>query len=270
MMFLRFFSAKYKTRRNKNLRLFYVLSVEVLALLTMTSCAALDSIFATPTPISPTETALPTPTIIWFPPSVTPSPQVLLTRPPTPEMKPDVGEIIFSDDFSRAALWDVAVSDLGSASITQKRLNLAAQSKVYLVSIRHETTLGDFYAEITAVPNLCRDEDSYGILIRANAAAYYRFGLSCNGTVNAERISGKSRQTLQEALPSGDVPFGAGEVRIGVWVVGAEMRLFLNGRYQFSVENSTYPTGSIGVFVNSAGNSPVVVSFSDLSVRAIK
>jgi hypothetical protein len=55
-----------------------------------------------------------------------------------------------------------------------------------------------------------------------------------------------------------------------VWAVGAEIRLFLNGRYQFSVDKVIYPSGGIGVFVNSARDMPVVVSFSDLSVREVK
>jgi hypothetical protein len=185
-------------------------------------------------------------------------------------MRPNVGGILFNDDFSRSSLWDIAASDQASASINKNRLNLAAQSGIYMISLRHETILNDYYAEITAAPSLCRSEDSYGFLIRANAAATYRFGLSCDGTVGAERVSGRSREVLQKPLPSGDVPQGAGEVRIGVWAVGADMRLFLNGRYQFSINNANYPTGTIGVFVNSAGDTPVVVSFSDLSVREIK
>jgi hypothetical protein len=238
--------------------------------LLLTSCSALDAYRAVPTPPPPTETALPTPTIVWFPPSATPSPQAFSTRAPTPEMRPDVGDVIFTDDFSRASFWDIAASDQASASINGQRLNLAAQSQFYIMSLRREPLLDNFYVEITAFPSLCRDDDTYGILIRAKATAYYRFGLSCNGFVGAERVSGKSRSVLQESVPSGDAPFGAGEVRLGIWALGKEMRLFLNGRYQFGVESGNYPAGSIGVFVNSAGDTPVVVSFSDLSVKEIR
>ncbi len=62
---------------------------------------------------------------------------------------------------------------------------------------------------------------------------------------------------MLKPLPSGDVPPGApGEVRIGMWAVGPDMRLFLNGRYQFSITDKSYPIGTIGVFVNSAGEYP--------------
>jgi hypothetical protein len=139
-----------------------------------------------------------------------------------------------------------------------------------MLSLRHDLTLDDYYAEITARTNLCRGDDSYGLLIRANAVAYYRITLTCNSTVSAERVSVGTRQLLQSPLPSGDAPPGApGEVRIGVWAVGTEMRLFLNGRYQFSISDTNYPSGTIGVFVNSAGDTGTIVSFSDLTIQEI-
>ncbi len=228
----------------------------------------------TPTPIILTKTPLPTSTFVWFPASATPSPQAFSTYPPTPEMRPGLGTTFLTDEFSDKSLWDAsrAASDQASAAIEDNRLTLAAQSKVYMISLRHELVLDDYYAEITARPNLCRADDSYGILVRANpeGVAYYRFALSCNGTAGAERISVGTRQLLQAPLLSGDVPPGApGEVRIGIWAVGNEMRLFLNGRYQFSISDSNYASGTLGVFVNSAGDTPMIVSFSDLTVQRV-
>jgi hypothetical protein len=54
-----------------------------------------------------------------------------------------------------------------------------------------------------------------------------------------------------------------------VWAVGPEIRLFLNGRYQFGINNTNYPIGTIGVFVNSAGETPVIVSFSRLALQEV-
>jgi hypothetical protein len=237
----------------------------------MSSCAVLDALNATPTPVPLTETPIPTPTIDWFPASATPTQGVIPTQiPATPEMRPGLGATILTDDFSDPFLWDTATSDQGSANIDNNRLNLSVESQVYMISLRHDLTASDYYAEITARPGLCRNDDSYGLLIRANAAAYYRFSLTCNGTTYAERISGGAHDLLQKALPSGDVPRGApGEVRIGVWAVGTEMRLFLNGRYQFSINSSNYPSGTLGVFVNSTGDTPVIVSFAQLALQEI-
>ena len=185
-------------------------------------------------------------------------------------MRPGLSTILLSDNFSDPTLWDVAASDQASAAIDSNRLNLAVQSDVYITSTRHELILDDYYVEITARPNLCRGQDSYGLLIRANGGTYYRFALACNGTAYVDRLSNGTKLNLLKPLPSGDVPPGApGEVRIGVWAVGGDMRLFLNGRYQFSITDKSYHIGTIGVFVNSAGETPAIISFSDLMIRQV-
>lgn len=246
----------------------------LLILLTITtltsSCAQLDAILATPIPVTATETPPPTATINWFPPSATPTPKTFSTKAPTPEMRPGLGSEIITDDFSSSANWDIAASNEASANIKNNRLTLSVQSEVYILSLRNDLALDNYYAEITARPSLCRDGDNYGILIRASATNYYRFALTCNGTARAERISGGTRLILQQPLPSGDVPPGApGEVRIGVWAVGREMRLFLNGRFQFTISDPSFPIGALGVFVRSVGETAAVVSFSDLTVQTV-
>lgn len=218
----------------------------------------------------PTDTPHPTPTIVWFPASATPTLQTISTLTPTPEMNPGIGEVLLDDDFSDDSVWDVASSDLGSAAISRNRLTLAVQPGVYLASVRREIFFDNFYAEITAHTNLCRGEDNYGILVRAVGSSYYRFVLSCNGYIHVERIKNGTKIIIFEPVPSGDAPLGApGEVRIGLWAVGSEMRLFLNGRFQFSVVEKTFPSGGLGVFARSHGETPVTVTFSELTVYEV-
>lgn len=237
-------------------------------LLSGCSGAGLESITATPRPPSPTP--LQTTTPIWFPATATVTPQIVRTQPATPEMLVGLDSILATDDFSDTATWDTAASDQGSASISRDRLTLAVQPGVYMISLQRNIIAGDFFAEITARPSLCRGEDEYGFLVRANAITYYRFSLTCDGQVHAERISLKERHELFEAVISGDVPLGApGEVRIGVWAAGSELRLFLNGRFQFSFTDSNLSAGSMGVFAHATGETPLTVTFSDLVVRTV-
>lgn len=214
-----------------------------------------------------TELAPPSPTFVWFPPSATPAPRAVPTQHPTPEQKPGVGSPIFSDDFSSPILWNTAVSNQAAVDVSRNRLTIAVQPGIYMLSLRQGVTLSSFYAEVTARPSLCQGKDEYGMLVRAIPVAYYRFALSCDGTARAERVSLGTREPLHSPQPSGDIPPGApGEVRIGVWAVGSEMRLFLNGRYQFSVNDKNYLSGALGVFARSAGDTPVTITFSDLVV----
>jgi hypothetical protein len=184
-------------------------------------------------------------------------------------MSPGIGKETLSDNFSVDSLWDTATSDQASAAITQNQLTLVVQPGYYLSSMRHDVIVKDFYAEITARPNLCRGEDNYGMIVRGVGSSFYRFVLACNGQVRAERISGGIKLSIQAPVPSGDAPPAPGEVRIGVWAVGGDMRLFLNGRYQFSVLEKTFPSGGLGVFVRSSGVTPTTVTFSDLKIYEV-
>ena len=232
----------------------------------MSACLPSTSTPPTETPV-PTDTPPPTATIVWFPPSATPTLKSLPTSTSLPEMNPGIGEIIISDDFTNDSAWDTAVSDQGTAAISRNRLTLAAEPDVYLVSMNRDVILDNFYAEITARPSLCRGEDSYGIIARSQGNSFYRFTLTCNSMIYMERIKNSIRLLMQESTPSGDAPRGApGEVRIGIWANGSEMRFFLNGRFQFSVTDPSTPSGGFGVFARAAGDTPLSVIFSDFVV----
>ena len=236
--------------------------------LLLAACLPANRPALTETPL-PSSTATPTETIVWFPPSATATQLAVPTYTGTPDMSPGIGRIMLEDDFSDESVWDTAVSDHGSASIQRNRLTLAAQPGYYLASMRRELPLTDFYAEITARPSLCRGEDNYGLVVRGVGSSFYRFVLSCNGQVHAERISGGTKLGIHEPVASGDAPGAPGEVRMGIWAVGREMRLFLNGRFQFAVSEPTFPGGAFGVFVRSNGEMPVTVTFFDLAVHEV-
>ena len=96
----------------------------------ISSCAVVDALNATPTPAPVTETPTATATFVWFPASATPTLGAYSTKPPTPEMRPGIGNTYLTDDFSRPALWDTAAADQASANINDNRLILSVQSRV--------------------------------------------------------------------------------------------------------------------------------------------
>ncbi len=227
--------------------------------------------------LPPTATDMPsaetvTPTVVWFPPTDTPTPFPTQVVIPTPEGRPGLGEVIFTDHFDQPEFWNTAVSNTASAVIDRSRLTLAVnQARTAVVSLRKQPLLGDFYAEITASLSLCRGKDQYGLLVRVlSSGDYYRYIINCSGQVRLERVRSDQPYPLQDWLPSGDAPPGApAEVKMGVWAVGSEMRFFLNDRYQFTVRDPLFKQGSLGVFIKSEGASPVTVSFSNLFVYAV-
>jgi hypothetical protein len=246
------------------------ITVLVWGCLILAACLPLNGAPVTEAPLA-TETPTPAPTIVWFPASATPTLNAIPTYSATPEMNPGIGEVILRDRFTETKVWDTVASDQASVLLKEKQLILAVEPGNSVASLRRDMTFGNFYVELTARIGLCRAADTYGLLIRAIGDNFYRFNLSCNGLITVERIKSGERLTLLEPTASGDVPLGPpGEVKIGIWAMGGEMRLFLNERYQFSILEKTFPSGAFGVFVKSNGDTPVTIAFSDLSVYEVE
>lgn len=227
----------------------------------------------TPTLAPPTETitqtSLPTATIIWFP--ATPTFTTFPTREiqPTEDMRSGVGKIILEDQFDDPYAWVSAQVTVGNVGLGRNELTLAVSApQASLISWRQSAQLSNFYLEIDALPSLCQAEDAYGLLFRANSALdYYRLQLNCNGQIRMERIKNGKTVPLQDWVSSGQLfPGGMMRSRVGVWSLEDEIRVFINGSYQFSVRDPVWKTGQLGVFARSAGDTPLTVNFSNLVV----
>lgn len=231
----------------------------------------------TPHPIpdrtgTPTASAVPSATVEWFPVTATPTSFPTYQISPTPDFRPEIGELIFSDDFSEPTLWTLGQSSSGRVSLGLEELTIAiAEPGAYLNSIRQEPILGDFFLEITTNPTLCRGEDQYGLLLRTSSPDdFYRYSLSCDGRVRLDRIVGGIASSPQPWTISNAAPPGAPLTsRLAVWVKGEEMRFFINDQHQFTVVDPLIPAGLLGVFAWSAGDTAVTVNFSDLKVHQV-
>ena len=236
--------------------------------------AACSGPVLTPT-VTPTAAATETPTdtIVWFPPTATPT--ALPVQPPTPtqDERPGMGALLFSDPFNEAAAWNTASSAQASVLLANNRLVLSINGAgpLSITSLRDQPSAGDFYAEATANLSLCSSKDQYGMLFRATGNRdFYRFVLNCDGQERLERVRGGVAYSVQDWLASSQIPRAApAQVKLGVWAVGREMRLFVNDQFQFSLVDPVFPAGTIGFFAFASGKSPVTISFSDLSVYSV-
>ena len=218
---------------------------------------------------TPTQTVTATKTVLWFPPTHTPTPFSTRTMIPTANRKPGVGDLFFNDDFSSQNSWILTQKEYGGAAIANQELSIVlSQSGKSLSSIRTEPVLDDYYLEISASPSLCRQNDNYGVLLRAEGeSTYYRFALNCNGMIRLERVKNGYFSILQDWIPSGQVPVGSPvSLKLGVWANKDELRFFINDYYQFSVSNLTWLSGQIGLFARSESETTLSVSFSDLKI----
>jgi hypothetical protein len=244
----------------------YVLLVALL----ISACLPSTAVLPTPTLVTPTASATPTPTIVWFPPTATFTPFPTATSlPPTPDQRPGIGAVIFEDNFSDPTLWALSSNENGRAAFGKNELTIAIQEqKAYVFAQRTEPVLADFYAEITASPSLCQGADEYGLLIRlVSAATFYRFSLSCDGRVRLDRLTGGQASSPQPWLETGVVPIGAPSTsRLGVWVSASELRFFVDDQYLFTVQDPLIPSGVLGVFARSTGGHSFTVNYTDLIV----
>jgi hypothetical protein len=216
----------------------------------------------------------PSATPVWFPPTTTPTPYPTAEVFPTPDMRPGLGQVILTDNFSSAEAWSIASNTTGRIGLSKQELTIAiapTETKEYYFSIRQEPHLSDFYAEITASTSLCKGDDEYGMLIRATSQSdYYRFAVTCNGQARLERIIAGQTTAPQNWVLSGSIPPGApGIARLGVWANGKEMRFFSNDEYLFTINDPLLTNGMLGVYARSAGENAVTVNFSALEVREI-
>ena len=244
----------------------------ILLILFSTACAAEPTLEVLPTATQATLSATITPTVIWFPPTNTPTafPTPIVT--PTVDMRPALGKILFEDDFSQANAWTTGQSTDGSVALGKNELTIAiAETNAYLYSIREEPALSDYYLEITANTSLCRGLDEYGVLFRVSPAMdYYRFSLSCDGQVRLDRVVNGQASSPQPWMMSGAVPPGApSSTLIGIAAMGDELSFFVNGHFQFSVHDPLLSVGGVGVFARSANKMAVTVNFSQLVIYAI-
>lgn len=236
----------------------------------LTGCLSVE-VSPTAPPLTPTAslTPLPSATIIWFPATATYTPFPTQVTTPTQEMLSGLGEIIVKDSFTAGETWDTSRTAAGSVAFGLQELTLAvAAPQTFLSSQRRSLQLYDFYLEIDVLPSLCLAKDAYGLLLRASSAIdYYRLLVTCDGQLRMERLKNGKPVILQDWMNSGQIfPGGMMRSRLGVWALGEEMRVFVNGVYHFSVRDPVWRNGQVGVFARSAGDTPLTVSFSNLLI----
>lgn len=245
----------------------------ILLVFLVSACLAPGTLEPTAVPtLTPTETAIPSPTVIWFPPTDTPVITPTLDVTPTPGVMAELGEVIFRDSFTSGEGWSLPTSDRGQVNIAGGEINfIINQPGSYLMATLEKPDLGDFYAEITANPVLCTSRDEYGFLFRVYGLyQYYRFGLSCAGEIRLDRYFDGGSVVLYPWTRSASVPVGApSESKLAVLSVGDQIYFYINGDPQFSISDQPVSVGSFGLYARTAGETALTVSFSDLLVREV-
>jgi hypothetical protein len=223
---------------------------------------------------TPTATSTSTPTIVWFPATATPTALPTEVRTPTPELKPGLGAVLVEDDFSDEDAWVIREIENGRVSLPDNHITLALnQPDGFIYAYRVEPLLTDFYAEITANPNLCQREDEYGLMVRVGGLRldHYRLAVSCSGQARALRVINNRGNAIQdwETRPYIPVNFPS-QSKLGVWMQGANLRFFVNDRLVYELTDAVIKQGSFGLYVFGGGGGSISVNFSDLLIYELE
>ncbi len=208
-----------------------------------------------------------TPTVDWFPPTSTPTAAPTQPVTPTPDLRPGIGPALLADAIASQP-WSTGKSTLGAVTRSGSELTLAVSApKATLTSFLDTPQLGDVYLEVSVDPSLCRGGDSFGLLLRsAGASSFYRWAVTCDGKQTLERVQNGSFLALQPVTPRIGPP---SPTRLAAYLSGRTLRFFIDDVYQFSISDTLYPSGRLGVFARSAADTPVTVTFSSLSIYSL-
>ncbi len=231
----------------------------------------------TPTVVAPTRTAFSptrTPTVVWFPPTATPTPLPTPFFTPTPNLAAGKGALLWRADFAEPSNWWSPTPAFGSFGLSDGVLSLTGTRARFTLLVLSRRRAGyNFYLEASARPMACRNEDAYGVVFRASAGArsYYLFGVKCNGYAFVEKVTGQLAVPQADAQPA---PIAPGSLVTAVFSVRAakqKIYLALNGQTLFTLrdDGARYGRDGVGFFVRPATDDGASAVFTSLAIYTL-
>lgn len=231
---------------------------------------------AEPTPTFQAEmtaTPEPSPTIDWFPATATPTrAATAVSSVPTQILEVPVSwDVMTEDDFSDQTHWQTANGAAGTIAYEDEALSLALTAgKRALVSLSDHTLPGSFYLEVTAQAMMCSEADRLGLILwRNSSSGTFRLWFNCRGEVMADRQLSESIGRLLDWQTARKFQPGApSSNRIAVWAEEGQLRVFVNGVEQYTLQTHRGLSGALGVIAQGAGDNAATFAISDLVIYA--
>jgi hypothetical protein len=127
---------------------------------------------------------------------------------------------------------------------------------------------GDFTLEVEATPLYGPESgfNGYGLVYRAqDTTHYYTFAVGSDGYYAILRIANEDETALAEWQQFPHVHRRQGANRLRVTCAGNICHFYINDEYAVAVEDDTWLSGDVGLWVRSFGNERVGIRF--LSAR---
>ena len=220
---------------------------------------------ATSAPTATTQaTAIPTTA-----PTATLAPTI--TLPATdPTLK--FGAPTFQDTFKNDHNWPMGANDLSSISISGGILKLTALTTTD--GWRLTWPVGtNYYVEMDAKSDNCSGSDHFGLIVRvpnlALANQGYLYGITCDGSYYLNKWDSKVLTALVKPTANSNILKGPNQVnRLGIWLNGNTLGLYVNGVKLTEATDSTFTKGGFGIFVGSRTTTQIDVLVNKISYWA--
>jgi len=143
----------------------------------------------------------------------------------------------------------------------------AASNETAVTLLGHPSS--DFTLEGEAIPLSSPDLDGYGLVYRAQDSVHYAaFAVGSDGYYAVLRVAGDEETVLVDWQQFPHVRRGQQANRLRVACAGPTCHFYVNDEYATTVEDGTWLTGDVGLWVRGFGDGDVAVQFLDVRVWA--
>ncbi|RIK32424.1 MAG: hypothetical protein DCC56_01030 [Anaerolineae bacterium] len=219
---------------------------------------------------------LTSPTITPFPTHTSAPPTIMPTETIAPN---NIGATLLEDDFSQNdVVWGTLTNTDNSIEYDGEALRVKIfKDNWYVWTTPNNETYQNIHVEITAVNNDNQPNTAFGILCNHQEAdeSYYYMGFTPSGEyVIAKSETGQTDLFLtnnDQWAVSDLVPKNAASYRVGADCGNGVLSLYVDGKLIDSVNDNTYTSGIVGLFIWSGDNIPTAdATFDDFIVSSLK
>ncbi|MBI3244439.1 MAG: hypothetical protein HYZ49_19340 [Chloroflexi bacterium] len=249
------------------------------------------------TPIPPTTVVLPTFTsaspdvAATEPPAATEAPSATIepspttgatatpTIPPTPDPNKNVGDTIFTDNFTGEIGWLWTFEDEAARFGAQDgQLDILSLKKAggWRYSLYFDAVHGDQQIAVSVRNNRCADADEVGMAYRAteepaNNYNMYIFSINCAGQARVLRLNGTDLVALSNWQDYPALNQGANaDNRLMVWMFKDEFNFYANDQYLFTLNDPSLAEGFYGFFLNGGASGDASFTLTSFEVKEVK
>jgi len=205
-------------------------------------------------------------------------PSATATNTPVPpdDPKQELGQPNWNDDLSTGQYWSLDSDDkiidttitfsVGNGKLSANS-DVVGKGNIYWLT---HLTFQDAYLEAIFDVEECRNDDQYGLVVRApdyESGTGYYFHITCDGHYDLRRWSKDDSSMLLGMPLSEKIHKGPNQTNIlGVWVKGPIIRLYVNNNLLEEINDSTLiNNGHFGLFINARQTPGFTVNMDEIS-----